>query len=333
MKFVDGQQLELTGELVDISPRFYAQGWGYGTLRLSSGKTIKITGTLQGKEVGERLIVNGIWSAESKYGPQLQAQVITPDFKNGTTSHIRSWFRKIEKELFLSIRVGSSTSVSNREELREDCDLLCQMVDEEKRWDVLSSEVALAALGVKHSTYIAERAQTQLKLYRKIAELQSWGFTDPEIHKLGEKALDVVDAKTTYLLVLAPVSFSFATVDRIAKKVWQVPLKADIRMRTGVYAALKEVESNGNTAASIDECARQAAKILEVYDEQVYEWLSWQDFSGTYVDDVPLEMNFRLWNLCNVQLAATAAHEIAISDFVRKFRHFGASFIAKERRG
>lgn len=301
--YTHGQELEVTGELTEISPRFYANGWGYGTLRADTGRQLKITGTLEGRTTGERLIVRGTWSTDSKYGPQLVASIVTPDIKNGTTSSIKSWFRKLAKATTLFGHADAELA----ERLMEACDNVCGFVDAPLRWDTLSSEAALVALGIPDAALIAEQATKQLKLYRKVVELQSWGFIDSEIHKLGDLALEISDAAGVYGLVEPPVALPFYRVDSIAQGAWDVEALADMRIAAGVYFTLKKVQEDGHTAASLREAVRLSSETLQLYPSHLYEWLAYQDLE---------EGAIRLYERDRLQLRETHRYEKEIAQYV-----------------
>jgi len=69
---VNKTTVTVRGELIDISPRFWREGWGIGKIRTSDSKpkTIKITGILEGFTVGMHLVIEGAYKS-SDYGEEL----------------------------------------------------------------------------------------------------------------------------------------------------------------------------------------------------------------------------------------------------------------------
>jgi exodeoxyribonuclease V alpha subunit len=56
--------------------RFYNEDNGYlvGSLRLSDGKTLTITGNFPPLQEGENLVVSGSWQVHNRYGKQLTVE-------------------------------------------------------------------------------------------------------------------------------------------------------------------------------------------------------------------------------------------------------------------
>lgn len=315
MIYKHDQEIEVSGELVELSSRFYSEGWGFGTLRLHSGRMMKITGTLQSRTVGENLVVKGRWNTTGKYGPQLEAEMIALDVKNGTTSSIKAWMKKIAKATASFI---GSEEPDLLPRLLEAADTVCGFVEPHLRWDTLSSEIALVALNVPDAAFIAEAAKKQLEVYRKVEQLQKWGFNDREIHRIGDKRiLDLNTAKDLYELVTEPTSFSFHRLDHIACFAFDVELTADERMRAGICWTMIKAHEDGHTAVEVSDLGRRAADILQLYPPAVLSWLLVQDLENGNGGNTQLDL--KLYGDV-IQTAQMAGCEATIASYMREAR-------------
>ena len=314
MSYEEGEEVELAGELIELSSRFYKNGWGFGTLRQDNGKLLKITGTLQGRAVGERLNVKGIWRIDEKWGAQLALTVATPDIKNATTESVRKWFERLAKE---HARIGMG--LQDEEEaaaIREAGEQLCAYTEAGERWDVMSSETALVALGIPYANVIATEATKQLEKYKKIEQLQAWGFTDKEIHFLADDVVSIKGPDDVYELVAVNPMFTFARVDAICDKAWNVSPLHSHRIRAAVYCSLRACEDRGHTAANVVSLAEAASRLLQLYPDQIYVWMEETNFAHRAVEEAERFslMTFQIYE-GYVQLTSTASAEDALAQF------------------
>jgi len=79
MAKTDGHE-EFSGEIVQISSRFWANGWGHAVVRLDSTKdTARVVGSLEGHRVGMRVSFTGSWVNNPRFGAQIEVVSIVCD--------------------------------------------------------------------------------------------------------------------------------------------------------------------------------------------------------------------------------------------------------------
>jgi exodeoxyribonuclease V alpha subunit len=83
--------VSVKGEIIDISSKFWSEGWGFGKIRSLSGKkdVIKITGLLEGFQVGMHVSIVGKYHS-GKYGLELKIETIMADNPSDMRG-IRQW--------------------------------------------------------------------------------------------------------------------------------------------------------------------------------------------------------------------------------------------------
>jgi hypothetical protein len=272
--------VELRGVLSTISARFYAGGWGFGTLQTDDG-LVKITGTLEGHVEGTSLVVRGAFK-DTAYGRQLDCSSIIVDSVSGNLAVIRAWARRQCPDYI------------------DDIERVCRKAVPRERWAVLSSEIELCKAGLQlaKAAAIAAVAQSYLALIRTKKGLMELGFTDSESEKLcktyGEQVNRVL-SEDPYVVVLGR-ALSFSRVDAVMAG--RTPRNHPRRLHAAQVQALLDGQRYGHTAMVPVAVEQEAADMAGVYREAIA------------TAGVPREIvSYDGW----YQLRSVAAHEQSIA--------------------
>ena len=86
---------EFSGEITDISKKFWNSGWGFATVVLDkTGDAVKVVGALEGYGVGMRISFTGCWVENPKFGMQIEVQSIVRDLPE-TPSGVARWLEEV----------------------------------------------------------------------------------------------------------------------------------------------------------------------------------------------------------------------------------------------
>lgn len=84
-----------SGEISDVSSKFWGNGWGFGKVILDDTKVAaKVVGPLSGYRVGMRISFSGVWVNNPKYGAQIEIQSIVQDLPNTARGVVR-WLQSV----------------------------------------------------------------------------------------------------------------------------------------------------------------------------------------------------------------------------------------------
>ncbi len=254
-KYRYGDHIEINGSVVDIAKKFYNEGWGFATIRTDSNRIVKITGTLEGYQIGDSLCCAGTWE-QTKYGDQLSCTSVVLNVMSARASAVKKWLNGFLGE----------------EEADVVCEKVCGFIPEERRWEVLSSESALLALGVD-SAYIpviVTNAADYIREAAYVMRLKRWGFSDQEVRAIKRllRTHEVRDADTTYQLVAYGV-VQFHRADAVAMRTWEVDHMLESRLIAALVGGLRKAEKEGSTAQPQGSVLWKAADLATVYPEQL----------------------------------------------------------------
>lgn len=248
----EGQEVELRGVLETISNRFYRGGWGYGTLVTDHGRTVKITGALEGHVAGTSLIVRGQYK-ESAYGLQLDCSGIVVDSVSGELAVIAAWARKHMKE--------------HKEEVLR----VVRPKPPADRWPFLCEAKNLIQGGFSEelATKVARAAKFYLLLIETKKGLMEHGFTDHEAEEMcatyGDKVEQVLETDPFDMVLRGIITFNrMDAVDdgRTARN-------GSRRLQAAVVQALASAQRQGHTAVYPKGVYKEAADMAGVYPEAI----------------------------------------------------------------
>lgn len=237
---------KIKGKLVDVSPRFWKNGWGYGTIEAGNRK-IKVTGTLQDVPLGTDVLLTGVWE-ESKYGPSFnfkKLEAILADFS------IQAWLRELPE--VGPVRAAQIVSLFG-DELE---DILLE--------DPLRL-TEIRGLTEERAEIIGETYLEEKDSYQFVQALVAGGLSVVQAKKLAKEFDDPDDIDPFDLYMSGRISFSEAL---------DCTLPTTRRDEAGCYHSLKEVQAEtGDTLFLVEDLVNSDIATPE-------QLLTWAGFNGS----------------------------------------------------
>lgn len=263
-KPVDGSPVSLEGRVEDVRLVNQSNGWGFGSLYISSARVIvPFTGGVEDLYVGADVALRGKWTKHRKYGWQLKTAAV--DVREPMdASGAFGW---------LSHRLPHVGHVRARS--------IVQMFPPPRLWEVLDSapqELAnVSGITPGRAEEIAQAYQDWKYERVQFVELAELGLKPSQIREAvrawRNEAADRIRANP-YILRLLP-GFSFKAVDAIARKMG-VTRSDPRRLRAGIAYAAVLSEREGHTCRGENKLISLAASdaVLGVRMQRVAE--CWQ---------------------------------------------------------
>jgi len=243
------EQVTLKGEIVSISAKFWNDGWGFGELRPSDGKRLKIVGQLEGFRMGMHVSIVGQYVQSEKHGRQLKVETIVMDDPSDMKG-VRQWI--IDR----IPQIGPKRA-----------DIIAQRWGD-RLWEVIEKTPhdLLEIDGITPDRVDAIiRAWTEHKKDRELyVPYYEIGLTHREAHSAAKAELSAEKLKRDpFALYMEIGGISFARNDYLASKA-NASRTAPSRLVSAILQVLKEASSDGHIGADEDWIEENAAALAGV---------------------------------------------------------------------
>ncbi len=284
------QEESITGEIIQLSDRFWSGGWGHGKLLRSQGRQrqeVKISGILEGQRIGTRVTCMGKWANDKKYGPQFSVTAVVrelPDSNNG----VIDW-------LVLSLpQIGPVRARA-----------LVNRFPPPQLWDVIerTPERLMEIEGITE-----ERVQQIAREYLSVKqskecliELYDYGLNQEEatsaLSKMGyAHVVDLVNEDPYQLYWYGVVSFNRADAIANDKGLTDRDPRRDRAELTDVL--VREAMENGHTATSIESVKEHFCREKMWSEDRLDEALMWcAAFNKIDIYDGEIQP----WHMCRAE--------------------------------
>jgi len=237
--------VSLKGEIVDLSSRFWSEGWGFGKLRTGvNSDPIKITGILEGFKVGMVVSVSGRYK-HGKHGVELRLESITAEDPVDMRG-IRQWL--IDR--IPQIGPKRAEEVAKR--------------FGKKIWDVLdqSPDDLIEVDGITPARVedIKKAWSTHKEERMRFVPYYDAGLTQREAKQASEKEVAVSDLLTNPFILYVRIAMNFARNEVISDNVG-ASRDASYRLLAAVIDVVREASSDGHTAVESEYVVEHAAAL------------------------------------------------------------------------
>lgn len=239
------------GEIIDLSKRFWREGWGFGKVRPHDnvkGDPVKITGILEGFQTGQHVTIVGKFKS-GKYGTELVVETIVADDPKD--------FRGIRQWLIDRIpQIGTKRADEIARRYGENI------------WDVLENDpyrlTEINGITPDRVEDIKLAWATHRKEREKYVPFYDLGLTHREA-RAADKAGVLVDEilKDPFTLYISIPSMSFARNEIIASRT-TAPRTAPSRLVAAAMQVVKDAAYDGHTAVPPDYVIEHAAGLAAI---------------------------------------------------------------------
>lgn len=228
---------------------------GYTVARLiPKGKNYEVTvvGTLSGVNVGETLLLRGIWTTHPQYGRQFEVHQYTiqlPATVDGIRKYLGSGLIK---------GIGPVTAARIVDVFGLDTLDVIEKQPEKLR--------EVAGIANKRIEIICQAWEEQKFIKEIMLFLQSLGVSPglaTKIYKTyGDASIQIVRADP-YRLAKDVYGIGFKTADKIARQMG-LPPDSPMRIQSGLVYTLSKLSDDGHCYATVDQLSNEAGRLLEL---------------------------------------------------------------------
>lgn len=265
--------VSMSGEIIDMTKKFSADGWGFGKLKAEGQKEpVKITGTLEGFSVGQCVSLTGYWRTTTRYGTQLAVETILADDPQDLKG-IKRWIMD---------RLPQVGPVRAEEIAKKYGATL---------WHVIESDpmelTSVNGITAQRAEEIAARYREYKKEQELFVPYYSFGMTRREARKAMKYGVKPEELKTDpFLLYLdIPETFSFRRVNHLANRAG-CPRLSPTRLMAAAVNAVQEASNDGHTAVGEDYLLEHASAEANISTEQARAGLALALLDGCLVREV-----------------------------------------------
>ena len=248
--------------ITDVSFRNDENGFTVLQVRLNDGTHTAAVGVMPELAAGERVLFSGEWGEHPQYGKQIRVglcEVVQPTTARGIERYLGSGLVR---------GIGPSTAKQIVDHFGVDAlDILQYNPDRLKE---------ISGIGAKRAAMIAESFAEQREMREAMVFLQSYGLSPALSMKVykhyGDRAQRAI-RENPYSLVEDIEGVGFRTADRIAQQLG-IAKGSEGRLRAGCLFVLQDAaQGNGHTYLPRDMLVYEAARLLDVSQEQVEDAL------------------------------------------------------------
>lgn len=243
----------LSGILERIT--FQSDDTGYTIARLrqpGSDGEITVVGNLLGANVGESVVLHGLWTLHPQYGRQFEIRYFTIEAPT-TLEGIR---RYLASGLIRGVGVSTAAQIVAHFGLET-----LKVLDETPE-----RLTELPGIGRKRAAQIMAGWEEQQQIKAIMFFLQSQGVSASLAGKIykayGDAAISIVRANP-YQLATDIYGIGFKTADQIARETG-VPADSALRIRAGLLFALETLANEGHCFALRDQLSAETARLLDL---------------------------------------------------------------------
>lgn len=300
----------LVGQISQICPRFYSEGWGWAVvdiykiegMPLPKTRSVKVTGTLEGFGVGYSVEVRGERVEHPTFGVEVKAEHVIEHSAPASEEGFVTW---------MSHRLPNVGPVRAAELWRRFSHDIWSLLEE--------PSVAVPQLSEMNGI-TEERAKEICDAYRVykherqvIVDLLEMGFRQAEAHVLYKKlkrAATGMARDDPYEICLRGY-LPFARVDAVVMKRPGADIGAPKRvLACATVEARRLSQSTGNTILLREKLEEDVAAELSLYVHIVHDAIEENTKQEKKV--------FVPWGTHRLMLASTARDEQSIADFIRR---------------
>lgn len=228
------EAVTLTGELVDLSSRFWSEGWGFGKIKVAGlPDSVRITGALEGLRLGAQLIVTGRYF-DGKYGRELRVETLIEEEPRNEDG-IKRWI----VERVPQIGPVRATAIVNRFGTRA--------------WDVFENSPheleEIEGLTPERIQAIVRTWQHYAEERKRLAAYYDLGLTQRESRRCSDATIEAQDVQTDPYGLYIHGIVSFARAERLHASL-NLPRDHVGRCVAATLHVVQEVAMDGHTAVS-----------------------------------------------------------------------------------